>query len=146
MDQITGYSSRHSAQVWEGSWVAKQNSNASLNRSLVLNTFVCKQLLCLKEVFSAEGLLVTHNWTDQKWNPMTHLIFDMTVPSCVALPGATEMTTTHTFFGEFQVFAKPHPVCTWPRVRFAAKPKPSQVRFTNSAGKAECTFHLPFAK
>lgn len=75
---------------------------------------------------------------------MTHLIFDMTVPSCcVALPGATEMTTTHTFFGEFQVFAKPHPVCTWPGVRFAAKPKLSQMRFTNSAKSRKGRMHFP---
>lgn len=33
-DQITGYSSRHCAQVWEGTWVARQNLDV-LNRSLV---------------------------------------------------------------------------------------------------------------
>lgn len=51
MDQITGYSSRHGTQVWEESCNAKQNLNASLNRTLVLNTFYRQAIIGSKRSF-----------------------------------------------------------------------------------------------
>lgn len=50
-DQITGYSSRHCAQVWEGSWVARQNLDV-LNRSLVSKTFFYTSIFYVKAASS----------------------------------------------------------------------------------------------